>query len=148
MIAIKDFESLNKLASVLAIPFFSAAYLTDGVPVSIQNQFLEWLKSSSLPLLKIGGWALWLFFVVAIVALVFLLIDQFIIWLHVITGDQVLMPWVGFTFLTAGIFVLGDVFPHLPQSPLNPLWHLGFVAYGLSLVKRGFKDVEKGASPE
>lgn len=112
--------------------------------VKIQcNWWVRFTRNST-----IGGWALWLFFVVAIVALVFLLIDQFIIWLHVITGDQVLMPWVGFTFLTAGIFVLGDVFPHLPQSPLNPLWHLGFVAYGLSLVKRGFKDVEKGASPE
>ena len=136
MFAIKDIESLKNLAAILTIPFFSAAYVIDGALNTIQDPILDWLRHSSHPWLKIGGWVLWLLVVVAVVAVVFLLIDQAIVWLHVQTGDQFVMPWVGFASLTAGVFVFSYVFPHMPESPLNPFWHLGFLAYGLSLVDR------------
>ena len=136
MFAIKDIESLKNLAAILTIPFFSAAYVIDGALDTIQDPVLDWLRSSSHQWLKVGGWVFWLLVVVAVVAMVFLLIDQAIVWLHVQTGDHFVMPWAGFASLTAGVFVFSYVFPHMPVSPLNPFWHLGFLAYGLSLVDR------------
>lgn len=137
MFAVKDIESLKNLASILTIPFFSAAYVIDGALDTIQDPMLDWLRNSSSLWLKLGGWVLWLLLVVAVVAIVFLLIDQAIVWLHVKVEEAgFIMPWFGFASLTAGVFVFSYVFPHMPASPLNPFWHLGFLAYGLSLVDR------------
>ena len=139
MFALKDIESLRNLASILTIPFFAAAYLIDGALETIHDPFLDWLRNFPHPLVQIGGWAFWLLIVVAVVAIIFLLIDQAIVWVHVQTGDKFVMPWVGFTSLTAGVFIFCYVFPKMPLSPLNPFWHLGFLAYGLSLVDRAAK---------
>ena len=140
MFAIKDIESIKNLASILTIPFFSAGYAIDGAVETIQDPILEWLQNSSHHWLQIGGWGLWLLLVVAIVTIVFLLIDQGIVWLHFkIEAVGFIMPWFGFASLTAGVFVFSYVFPNMPASPLNPFWHLGFLAYGLSLVDRASK---------
>lgn len=140
MFALKDIESLRNLASVLTIPFFSAAYVIDGARDTIKDPILDWLRNFPHSLVQIGGWAFWFMIVVMVVASVFLLIDETIVWLHVKTGDHLVMPWIGFTSLTAGIFVFCYVFPKMPASPLNPFWHLGFLAYGLSLVDRAAKS--------
>ena len=140
MFAVKDIESLKNLASILFIPFFSAAYVMDGALDTVQDPVLDWLRKSSLQWLKISGWAIWLLLVVAVVTLVFLLIDQVVVWLHVQTGDHLVMPWVGFASITVGAFVFCYVFPNMLASPLNPFWHLGFLAYGLSLVDRASRS--------
>jgi len=106
---------------------------------TLHDPILDWLRGASHSWLKISGWAFWLLIVVAVVSIVFLLIDQAIVWLHVQTGDKFVMPWFGFASLTAGVFVFSYVFPGMPISPLNPFLHLGFLAYGLSLVDRASK---------
>lgn len=135
--ALKDIESLKNLASTLTIPFFAAACILD---VGLQAA-LDTLKNISHPLVQIGVCGFWLFIVVALVSMIFLLIDNAIVWLHVATGDRLVMLWVGFTSITAGIFICCYMLPKMPASPLNLFWHLGLLTYGLSLVSRAIKSV-------
>lgn len=139
MFAIKDIESLKNLAAILTIPLFSAAYLMEGPFEIFRDPAIDWLRNSPHPWLKISGWAIWLIFLVAVVAIIFLLIDQAIIWLHIQTGGRYIMPWLGFSCLTIGILGLSYAFPKMPTSPINPFWHLGFLAYGLSLMDQASK---------
>lgn len=136
MFALKDIESLKNLSSVLTIPFFAAAYALDCALETLHDQFLGWLKNFSHPLIQFSGVAIWLLVVVALASGIVILIDKIVVWLDSNTGELFVMFWVGFTFMAAGIFVFCYVFPKMPASPLNPFWHLGFLAYGLSLVNR------------
>lgn len=136
MFALKDIESLKNLASVLTIPFFAAAYAMDCALETFHDQFLGWLKNFSHPLIHFGGLVIWLLAIVAIAAGILIVIDKIVVWLDSNTGELFVMFWVGFTFMTAGAFIFCYVFPKAPTSPLNPFWHLGFLAYGLSLVNR------------
>lgn len=139
MFAIKDLESIKNLASILVIPFFSAAYIADNALANFHDPILDWLKSSDAILFNIAGWSLWFILVVAIVSFVFFVVDYLIIWIHVEFGNTYVMALIGFTCLTAGVFVLSPMLQGLPISPLNPLWHLAFLCYGFSLIDRSAK---------
>ena len=139
MFAIKDLESLNNLAHILVIPFFAAAYITDGAWQTLHDPLFDWLRNHDAIAIKTIGWAACLLIVVAFAAAAFLLVDAAIVWLHVRSGDHYVMAWAGFACLTAGLFVFAVVLPGIPQSPLNPFWHLALLCYGLSLVERAAK---------
>lgn len=136
MFAVKDLESIKNLASILVIPFFASAYMSDGAMTTLRDPFLDWLRSHDSALIAVVGWAIWIFIVVGLVTAILAALDFCIVWLHVQLGDTYVMVWFGFSFLTAGIFVLSFVIPDLPKSPLNPLWHLALLCYGFSLVHR------------
>lgn len=139
MFAIKDLESIKNLAAILVIPFFAAAYVSDGALETLHDPLLDWLRNHDSAAIKSFGWAVWFLIVVALVTVTFAVFDYCVVWLHVQLGDTYVMAWLGFACLTAGIFVLSFVMPGLPKSPLNPLWHLAILCYGFSLVDRASK---------
>jgi hypothetical protein len=139
MFAIKDLESIKNIAGILTIPFFSAAYVSDGAMDTIRDPVLDWLRNHHSTIISNCGWFIWFLVVVAVVTVVFAVVDYAIVWLHVRLGDTYVMPWLGFTCLTAGIFVLSFALPNIPKSPLNPLWHIALLCYGFSLIDRASK---------
>jgi len=139
MIAVKDLESLKHIAARLFIPFFAAALLSDGGIGFLNDQTLQVGVNSPVFAIKIASWTIGFMMAVAVVAFATLIIDQSVIWIHVRTGDKIVMPWVGFASLTCGLFIFSNVFPNMPKSPLNPFWHLGFLAYGTTLIDRAAK---------
>lgn len=141
MFAIKDLESIKNLAAILVIPFFAAAYISDGAMDTIRDPILDWLRNHDSAAVSTFGWAIWFLIVVAIVAAVLAAFDFCVVWLHVQLGDTYVMAWLGFACLTAGIFVLSIAMPGLPKSPLNPLWHFALLCYGFSLIHRASKSV-------
>ncbi len=139
MFAIKDLESIKNLASVLVIPFFTAAYISDEKLKAIQDPLLNWLRNSDSASISIFGWAVWFLIIVAVVTAALAIFDNGVVWLHVQLGDKYVMAWFGFACLTAGLFLLSFIVPELPKSPLNPFWHLALLCYGFSLVDRASK---------
>jgi len=136
MFAIKDLESIKNLAAILTIPLFAAAYVSDGALDTIRDPFFDWLRNNDVQSIKLVGWVLWFLTVVAIVTFVFAAVDFCIIWLHVWLDNSYFMAWVGFSCITAGLLILAIALPGLPQSPINPLWHLALLCYGFGLVDR------------
>lgn len=132
MLAIQDIESLKNHGTVLSIPFFSAACVM-GTPYDAGN---DPIFGSSQHWLSVGGWGVFLLLVVGAVAAVLVILDVAILWLHGQTGDSVVMPWLGFASITLGVFALSYASDKVPASPLNLFWHLGFLAYGFSLISR------------
>lgn len=139
MFALKDIESLKNYASIITIPFFSAAYATDCALGTINDPALGWLKNFDYPLLRVCGLALWLLATVTVIAIVVIVIDEIVVWLDSNSGETFVMLLMAFTCITVGIFIFCYIFPKMPTSPLNPFWHIGFLAYGLSLVNRAAK---------
>ena len=142
MFAIKDIESVKNLAGVLVIPFFTAAYISDGTMNKIRDPLFDWLRSQDSCIISAFGWAFWLLTVVAVVTMAIALFDTCVVWLHVKLGDTFVMLWFGFAFLAAGILVLSFAMPGLPKSPLNPLWHISLFCYGFTLIDRAGKSVK------
>jgi phosphoglycerol transferase MdoB-like AlkP superfamily enzyme len=141
MFAIKDLESVKNLGAILVIPSFSAAYISDGAMETIRDPILDWLRNHDSSAASTVGWAIWFLVVVAVVTAVLAVFDFGVVWLHVQLGDTYVMAWFGFACLTAGVFVLSFAMPGVPQSPLNPLWHLALLCYGFSLIHRASKPV-------
>ncbi|MDD5330266.1 MAG: hypothetical protein PHX38_09695 [Sulfuricella sp.] len=139
MFAIKDLENLKNLAAILVIPFLAAAYICDGALEIVRDPILDWLRNNDAAALTLLGWAAWFLIVIGLITLFVALIDFAIVWLHVNVGDAYVMAWFGFACITAGLFILSPALPNLPNSPLNPFWHLGLLCYGFSLVDRSAK---------
>lgn len=139
MFAIKDLESIKNLAAVLVIPFFSAAYVSDGALETIKDPVLDWLRASDSSIVSAAGWTVWFLIVIGIVTALLAAFDSCVVWLHVALGDNFVMAWFGFACLTAGLFILSLVMPGIPKSPFNPLWHLAFLCYGFGLIDRAAK---------
>lgn len=139
MFAIKDLESIKNLGAILVIPLFAAAYISDGALEIVRDPMLDWLRNQDSAAIKTFGWAIGLLIIVALVTFAIAIFDSCVAWLHVKLDAIYFMAWFGFACLTAGIFVLSFVIPGLPQSPINPLWHLGLLCYGFSLVDRASK---------
>lgn len=139
MFAIKDLESIKNLATILVIPFFAAAYVSDGALETLRDPLLDWLRNNDSNVIQTIGWGIWFLIVVALVTFAFATFDYCVVWLHVQLGDTYVMAWFGFSCLTAGVLVLSFVMPGLPKSPLNPLWHLALLCYGFSLIERASK---------
>lgn len=139
MFAIKDLESLKNLSTVMVIPCFAAAYVSDGAQEAIRDPVLNWMRESNYFGIQFIGWVMWLLIVVTLVGAVVALLDYCVVWLQVKTGEVYLMVFLGFACLTAGLLVLSLVMPGLPKSPLNPLWHFALLCYGFSLIERASK---------
>ena len=148
MLGIKDLESLRKSSSILSVPFFSFALIADGV--------LGWLAKSLAGLMNLGfdpddqGAMAVVGFVVLVTVVLFVLeifdiglfrVEWWMIRLFRKDGDDQsstpFVRWVGLLLLTAGLFAFSSLISGLPASPLNPAWHLGFLAYGWSVIDRG-----------
>jgi len=139
MLAIKDLESLKNIAVVVVIPLFAAAYVADGGINQIKDPILSWLRNNPYISIKIVGWAISFLWVVGIIAIALALIDFVLVWIDVNTGMELFLPWAGFACLTAGLFVFSHFIAGLPESPLNPFWHLGLISYGFTLIDRSAK---------
>lgn len=139
MFAIKDLESIKKLSSLLVIPLIAAACLVDGAFADIHTAIAQGFSIAAIPLLSAVGEAVWVCLLVAMVGISLILFDKVIVWLDVRSGESFVMLWLGFAALTMGVLVLSAVISSLPRTPLNPIWHLAFLAYGFSLIDRSAK---------
>lgn len=139
MLSIKDFESIKNISTIICIPFIAAALITDGILINDIAAELIWLTESSFSAIKIIGWALSLITTVTIAALAFCIFDLLIVEIHVSLGNRYILPLIAMTLLTAGLFVLSILMPNIPKSPLNPFWHMAFIAYGFNLIDRAGK---------
>ena len=139
MFAIKDLESIKNLASIMVIPFLSAAWIADAGPYRIAGPLMVWLENFNYPALKLVGLAVAIFATVVLATILLAAFDYCVVWLHVELDLVYLMPAVGFSAITAGLFVLSFLTPELPKSSLNPFWHFGLLCYGFSLFSRAQK---------
>lgn len=139
MLSIKDFESIKNISAIICTPLIAAALITDGILIHDIAAELTWLTESSLSILRISGWAISLMITVATVIIAFFIFDSLIVWIHVKLGDIYVMPFIAMTLLTAGLFVLSILIPNIPKSPLNPFWHMAFIAHGFNLIDRAGK---------
>ena len=139
MLALNDLESIKKLATVLVIPFFAAAYIADGASQTVTDPVLDWFRNHDSSAIRGTGWFLWLFVVVMLVTMTVAAVDWVIQWLDLRLEGVFIAFAVAISCLTAGVFVLNVFIPEVPKSPLNPLWHIGMLCYGFNLLNRSEK---------
>ena len=128
----KDIESLSKLASLLAVPFFSAALFIDvGLWVLRYDNspFLHWLISA--PIQVISFLAKGVVFMCGVVAVMVI---------YEVANDLLrLVPkltfFFGLTLLTFGVLGIGQLANPTPFGTVNLFWHLGSLCWGLSIFQ-------------
>jgi hypothetical protein len=148
MVNLKDIESLHKLAFLLVVPFFTAASMIDHTFDSILDVVLFplmwWVRNVTSYDPDLAEFALGCFILVGIIGAILIGLsvglwatDRMVAQIPLVGEYLTVLLWIGLTCITAGLFVAGFVIPGLPQSPLNPFWHLGLLCYGIVLIDIG-----------
>jgi hypothetical protein len=106
MFAVKDLETLKNLGGLLTIPLFSAACLLDIRKMEFSDSDLLWIRDRPQEWGVFG----WIFLIVIIVVVVFCLLEV-IHWLVLVPITRigvfnVILPLLGLSCLTMGVFVL------------------------------------------
>jgi hypothetical protein len=148
MVGLKDVESLHKLAGVLVVPFFAAASMIDHTFDSIRDVILFplmwWVRHVTSYDPDLAEFFFGCFVLVGIIGAMLVVLsvglwatDGMVAKIPLVGDLLPVLWWIGLTCITAGLFVAGFVIPGLPQSPLNPFWHLGLLCYGIVLFDLG-----------
>lgn len=140
MLGLKDIETLKSLSAILCIPLFAAAYIaSSSQSFSLENQdaLIKFFLDNSSHNLQLVGKTLYVVISVIITTVAFFIFDYLAIWIEVRTNGLRFFFWLGIIFLTAGLFIFSYIAPNqFPKSPLNPFWHMAFLAYGFTLLER------------
>lgn len=136
MLSFKDIEAFQKLAPLLVVPAFAAAFANSGALQFIDDPLINWLRTSHFAALVGAGWALWFVTLVTFVGLTLVLVDTFIVWLHVKLSNSLVMPLAGFACITAGLLIFSDLVPSTGLPHINSLWSVGLACYGFTLLER------------
>jgi hypothetical protein len=144
MFSLRDLTGFLSVAGMLTAPCLATASLVSLAP---------WVGVADDPLGDLpdmpGLWV-WCAVLVVLVCLTIIAVSSLLFWLdeHLVgiplAGDYLLVLWVGLSCITVGLLVLGTVIPGLPASPLNPLWHVGLLGYGVLILQIG-QDRRKDA---
>lgn len=130
VLAPKDIESLSKLATLLAAPFFSAAMFLDlGLWVlSYDNPpVLGWLVSNSNAGISAAGKAVAFMVSVVVVTIAYAGVNRC---LELVPK---FMFFFGLTALTFGVLGIGHAISPSPVGAVNVYWHLGALCWGLEI---------------
>ncbi len=155
MVSIKDLESLKNLASLLAVPFFTAAMIVDHTFDALRDGIMAlplwWFRHVTQSEPRFAAFFLGCFVLVGLVGVIMAVgtsllldVDRAVARIPVVGKHLPLAGWVGLTCITAGLFVVEVVIPGLPPSPLNPFWHLGLLCYGVGLIELWGMRYEEG----
>jgi hypothetical protein len=140
MFAFKDLDIFKTHAAILTPPLFAAAYITDKAKTDMSDFAPMWLVEHPWLILQIIGWGMFLLLATLAVWIVFLLVDTGIAWIDAwiasLCGSSLVFLWLGTSSITAGLLILLVVFNQTPVLVLNPFWHLGFIAYGFTMMER------------
>jgi hypothetical protein len=154
MISLGDAASLKDLPILLTVPFFTAAAMVDHILDTPRDVILAlpmwWVRRVTQSDASLAEFFLGCFVLVGLVGAIVIVaiymvvdLDQAVERIPVVGKHLAVLIWVAWTCITAGLFVVEVVIPGLPKSPLNPVWHLGLLSYGVGLIDWGAKLHER-----
>lgn len=127
----KDIESLNKLASLMVVPFFGAAMFVDFGFWLIHQEKSEIVLSlfnSESTHVRFVFRAILFLMGVGITALVQSLVDDILL-----VHAPKLAYFVALSLLSFGVLGIGHLAEPTPIGTVNLFWHLGCLCWGLSM---------------
>ena len=154
MISLDDAASLKDLLILLTVPFFTAAAMVDHILDTPHDVILAlpmwWVRRGTQSDASLAEFFLGCFVLVGLVGTIVIVatymvadLDRAVEHIPVVGKHLAVLIWVAWTCITAGLFVVEVVIPGLPKSPLNPVWHLGLLSYGVGLIDLGAKLHER-----
>lgn len=131
LFAPKDIESLNKLAILMAVPFFGAALFVDFGFWVMHFESTPWilsLFSSSIPWVKFCARSGAFILGVAFVLFAYEMINAFLIF-----PNPKASLFVGMALLSFGVLGIGQLAQPTEIGAVNLFWHLGALCWGLHI---------------